>query len=164
MVEAGTSNHAIEIDLKRAVKHRGILITVRVWPEVETFFEQWSGGLQERPSHGRLWHPIVATDPLNLWSLGIPNLGPNSSKPFSLLHGGANLITDGGFPNISFIRLVGASREEGQSCVVEAVMSQSELAQIGQRISEACHLFYSEYLQPINIKAFVGVYRLPAAA
>lgn len=162
MVEAGIPNHAIEVRLRRAPK--GVRVTTLLWPEVEAFFEQWSGGLQDRPSAGRLWHPINPGEVITLWSLGLSQFQPGPSKPFSLLHSGCGLVTDNNFPNISFLRLVGASRPEGASVVVECVMSQTELKQVGQRISEACHWFYSEYIQPVNLRAYVGVDRLPTAA
>lgn len=161
MVEAGTSNNAIEIGLRRA--QGGIKITVKVWPEVEAFFERWSGGLYEKPSHGRLWKPLKDSELTPLWSLGISTLAPGPTRPFSLLHTGCGLITDAGHPNISFLRMVGASRAE-QSFLIEAVISRGELTQMGQRLSEASHMFYQEYLQPVNIRAFVGVDRLPNAA
>lgn len=156
MVEAG--NDAIDIEIRR---HRyGIKLKVKVLPEVESFFEQWGGGLQERPTHGRLW----SQEPLTLWAFGLQNIGPSVTRPYSLLHSGSTLTIENGHPNISFLRLVGASAPEGREIIIEAVMGRSEIVQLAQRISDACNMFYSEYLQDVHMRAVVSVFRLPTAA
>lgn len=159
MVEAG--NHAIDIELRR---HRhGIRVRIHTMPEVEAFFEQWSSGLQERPSVGRLWKPIP-DETLNLWTFGMGNMGPSTHRPYSLVHSGLGFFIEGGYPNLSFLRLVGVSNPDGRSLIVEAVMGRSEITQLGQRLSEACNMFYGEYLQPVNVRAVVSVFTLPNAA
>ena len=57
MFDASTPNDTIVLQLSR---HRdGIRVHVQVQPEVEAFFTKWSGGLHERPSHGRQWKPAT---------------------------------------------------------------------------------------------------------
>ena len=179
MEEAGSSNNAIEFTF-RLHKH-GVKIRTKVWPEVEEFFQHWSGGLHVRPESGRLWSPVPMSDPnfpaemrlvsgppIVLWAMGPQNLGPNSQRPFTLLHSGIGFTEPNhGWPNISFLRLVGASQPEGREVIVEAVMGRGELARTAQQLSEASNLFYAEYLQPVNYRAYVGVERVitvPSAA
>lgn len=158
MESAGSSNNAIEFNL-RLHKH-GVRIQTKVWPEVEEFFQHWSGGMQARPEAGRLWKPI-GPQPITLWSLNIPNLAPNAQRPFTLIHTGIGFVEPGhGWPNISFIRLVGASQPDGVSVIVEAVMGRAELARVAQQLSDAANMFYAEYLQPVNYRAYVGVERI----
>lgn len=158
MIEAGVSDQAINIELRR---HKdGIKVTVKVFPEVEAFFEKWSGGLQEQPGYGRLWRFGDGA----LWTLGAANINPSAMRPYSLAHGGAGFYLDNGYVNISFLRLVGVSMPEGRSIIVETVMGRGEIAQLAQRLSEACNLFYGEYLQPVNVRAVVSVFSLPNAA
>ena len=159
MIEVG--NDAITIGM-RSHKH-GIKLHIQTLPEVEAFFEQWSGGVQERPAHGRLWKPARTGDTLTVWAFGMP-LTPSSMRPYSLLHTGAGFLTENSHPNISFLRLVGISNSDGVEFVMEALIGRGEIAQLGARLSDACNMFYSEYLQPVNIRAVVSVFQLPAAA
>lgn len=160
MVEVRAENDSIIVGIRR---HRdGIKLNIQVLPEVEAFFEKWSGGLQERPAHGRLWK--ATTSPLVLWGTGALNIAPSPMKPYSLIHSGCGFHTDHGYMNISFLRIVGASRIEGVDVVVETVLGRGEISQLAQGFSEACNLFYSEYLQQVNMRAVVSVLQLPAAA
>ena len=160
MIEAGTNNDAIDIRISRH-RHDGITLNVRVWPEVEAFFEHWAGGMQERPNAGRLWRSRDGS-PVTLWSLGVQSLNPSATRPYTLLHGGSGFSAgDHGYVNISFIRLVGASRPEGVDVIVESLVGRGEISNLAQRISEACNLFYSEYLQQVNMRAVVSVMSMP---
>ena len=160
MIDAG--NDAIDLVLKRH-KH-GIRISVKTAPEIEAFFEQWANGMQERPTHGRLWSQRDP-GPLTLWTWDTSVLNPSATRPYSLTHTGAGLyVSEHSYPNISFLRLVGASVGDGKEIIVEAVMGRSEILQLAQRMSEACNLFYEEYIHDINVRAVVNVFRLPVAA
>lgn len=158
MIEAGTD----KIDIWVSRHKNGIKLKIQTIPEVEAFFQHWSGRLQERPSYGRLWKP-VDENPLTLWSFGM-NFSPSATRPYSLIHSGLGFFTEHNYPNISFLRLVGVSQPDGCSLIVETVMGRGEIAALAQRISEACNLFYGEYLQQINMRAVVLVQQLPSAA
>ena len=160
MFEAGTTqSDAIDITLRR---HRdGIRLSVKTTPDVEEFFQKWSGGLTERPAHGRLWRAPDGRQ-LDLWAMGAVNIGPNTSRPWSLLHSGLGFYTEHGYPNISFLRLVGVSA--GRDLVVETLIGRGEIAMLGQRLSDACNMFYTEYIQSVNIRSVVNVYQLPISA
>ena len=162
MFEAGTTqSDAIDIILRR---HRdGIKLTIKTIPEVEEFFRRWSGGMTERPQHGRLWRS-GDDRPMDLWALGITNLSPNASRPWTLLHSGLGFYTDHSYPNISFLRMVGVSGPEGRDIIIEALVGRGEIATLGQRLSDACNMFYTEYIQSVNIRAVVNVYQLPTTA
>lgn len=73
-------------------------------------------------------------------------------------------MPDKDHPNISFLRLVGITAPNSQEIIVETVMGKSELVPLGQRLTDACNSFYSEYLQDVNIRGVVTVFRLPASA
>lgn len=166
MVEAGTSNDAVDVRIRR--HQNGIKLNIRVWPEVEAFFQHWSGGIQESPTHGRLWKPCGGDDPdrvrpLALWAFGM-NIASSAVRPYSLVHSGSGFYVDHGYPNISFLRLVGSSAPEGRDLLVETLIGRGEIPQLAQRISEASQLFYNEYLQQVNMRAVVSVYQLPSAA
>lgn len=160
MVEGTTSNNAIEVGLRR--HQHGLLINVKVWPEIEAFFERWSGGMQERPTHGRNWK-ATGEEPLVLWMAGgLPQFAPNPARQYSLAHSGVGLADTGhGYPNISFLRLVGASRPEGRSFLMDMVISRGEMTATLQRLIDASNQFYSEFLQPVNLRGVVGIYALP---
>ena len=161
MFEAGTTqSDAIDIILRR---HRdGIKLTIKTIPEVEEFFRRWSGEMTERPQHGRLWRSDDDR-PIDLWTLGMANIGPNASRPWTLLHSGLGFYADHDYPNISFLRMIGVSEPNGRSIVIEALVGRGEIATLGQRLSDACNMFYTEYIQSVNIRAVVNVYQLPAS-
>ena len=163
MFEAGTTqNDAIDITVRR---HRdGIRLTIKTRPEVEEFFQRWSGGIIERPQHGRLWRSLPPEVPLNMWAMGMQNMGPSSSRPYSLIHGGLSFYADNNHPNISYLRLCGVSNPEGRDIIVETLIGRGEIATLAQRLSDACNQFYYEYIQPVNMRAVVSVYQLPNAA
>lgn len=157
MAEGSTNNNAIEFYLRR---HKyGVKLHVRVWPAVEEFFERWSGGATEQPGHGRTWR--IIKDPIYLWAMGTSQMAPSNVRPYSLYHAGAGFFTESNHPNISWVRLVGASRPEGREIIFEVVIGKGELVTVAQRMTEACNMFYTEYLQPVNIKGFVGIHNLP---
>ena len=159
MFEAG--NDAIDVLIRRH-KH-GLKLRIQAQDEVEAFFQQWSGGLQERPAHGRLWRSSEGPDTaLSLWACGAQEMNPSASKPYSLLHSGAGFyVGERSYPNISFLRLCGISKNDGVGIIIEAVIGNSEVGPLVQRISEACQLFYDEYLRQINMRAIVSVVMLP---
>ena len=162
MVEVGNSNDPVELVLRRH-KH-GIRIDISAKPEVENFFRHWSGEYAERPQHGRLWR-APDNAPITIWSLGNhQNLAPSPTRPYSLVHGGAGLYTEHGYPNISFLRLVGVSEPGGRTIIVETVLGRGEIAVAAQRMIEAINLFYSEYLQDVHVRAVVSLFNLPASA
>lgn len=162
MFEAGTTqSDAIDIILRR---HKdGIRLTVHTTREVEEFFQRWSGGLLERPQHGRLWKS-GDDSPLDLWAFGLSNIGPSPSRPWTLLHSGLGFYTDQNYPNISFLRMAGVSEPTGRDLIIEALIGRGEIITLGQRLSDACNMFYNEYIQSVNIRAVVNVYQLPTTA
>lgn len=160
MIEAGTTNDAIDITLSRVRKSGGIKLNIKVWPDVEAFFEHWSGGLQERPGHGRLWRGLDGL-PIQVWGFGM-QVNPSAARPYSLIHTGSGFYTDNGYPNISFLRAVGASAPEGRDIVIEALIGRGEIGTLAQRLSEACNLFYNEYLQQVSYRARVVMEQLAA--
>jgi hypothetical protein len=132
----------------------GIKVSVKVVPEVENFFKQWGGGLEEGPAHGRLWRP--ADDrPIRLWSFDT-NL-KDENLQYDLMKTGTNLVNDyDGSVNISFLRLVGASEPGGRAFILEAPISYPELERIAQRITRVSEQFFLNYVQPVNINVYVG--------
>jgi hypothetical protein len=126
-----------------------------VAPEVEAFFRQWGGGVEELPVHGRLWKPVNEDDQLKLWSL---ETTLSEATNYNVHRTGTVLLDDlnGYGVNLSFIRLVGASNEDGRSFIVESVMSDSEISRLSQRIHKAGEQFVMSYIQPVDIMCYVG--------
>lgn len=163
MIDVTGRSEAIDIKLGR---HRlGVRVYVRVLGEVEEFFRHWGADISEPPAYGRLWRPLPNTPDgpdreLRVWNFEGGRSGVDGeSRRYSLVHTGAGFYTDGGNVNLSLIRLVGAS--EGRSFIVEAVHSTEELDKIAQRLAVAGEQFYSGYIQPKNVRVFVGVHNLP---
>lgn len=155
MVEAGTINKAVNIQLKR--HKRGIKVKVQVWPEIEDFFKEWGGGASETARYGRLWKPAVeGGETIRLWSFD-DVLRQSEETSYNLLNTGAGFFNEYGHINISFLRLVGASEPEGRSFIIEQVISRQELEKIGARVTKAAEQFYTNYIQSVNLSLYVGV-------
>ena len=149
------SEKAIDVHLGRHTK--GIYVKVKVFPEVEEFFKQWGGGVKMPPMHHRLWKTVNQNDgPLELWSF--EKRLTQSSEKYDIISTGAGLISEStGYPNLSFIRLVGASEGEGREFIIESVISNPELESLSNRIGKAAERFYLEYIHPIHMRVYVGV-------
>jgi hypothetical protein len=117
----------------------GIKVSVKVVPEVENFFKQWGGGLEEGPAHGRLWRP-ADDKPIRLWSFDT-NL-KDENLQYDLMKTGTNLV--------------GASEPGGRAFILEAPISYPELERIAQRITRVSEQFFLNYVQPVNINVYVG--------
>lgn len=133
----------------------GIKVTVQVAPEVEEFFRHWGTG-REIPSTvvGKAWRAFPVKEdviePVRVWEFN-----PIKDQEASLIdiYGiGKGLTQTPEKPqNISFIRLVGASKPGGVTFVYEDVVSRSGLDVIAQRIQAAGDRFYDQFIRPVNL-------------
>lgn len=147
---------AIHTYLKRVTE--GIRVDVLVLPEVEEFFQHWGGGTQAPVTHnGRAWktYPmpkdsaaaLVESQKILAWNM--PQIRIDGVG-FDLYNVGRSIsqLSERG-QNISFVRLVGASK--GISFLYENVVSRDELDQIAMRIQRATGQFYDQYIRDANI-------------
>lgn len=135
----------------------GVKVTVKVIPEIEDFFKTWGGGFQEGPQYGRLWKPMKSDGTqLSFWGY---EKAAEEETNYSLNKTGAALFDEyhGSGVNISFLRMVGASGENGCEFMVESPMSTEEMDRVGTAIVKAGEQFYLNYIRPVNINCFVGV-------
>lgn len=146
-----SAQRVINIFLKR--DRQGIKVRFRVSPEVEAFFRENGGGLEEGPAAGRLWSGLNKEQKLSFWTFGQRLARDNEG--YSLNHTGAALFNEMGGVNLSFIRMVGAT--EWKDFVCDGVMSQTELNRIADQLRRASTHFYMEYIQPVHLNVFVGV-------
>jgi hypothetical protein len=152
-VEITTSDRAVSCFLRRCKE--GIRVKVKVIPEIEDFFKQWGGEIQQAPAYGRSWLPIPGNDaPLRLWNF---EQRLEDRSDYSLIHSGLPLVVERDAVNVSFLRLVGASEGEGREFIIQSVMGRSELERIASRIVRAGEHFYINYIQPVNLHAYVAV-------
>lgn len=140
---------------------KGTKVRIEVFPEIEEFFKRWGGGLQEPPTHGRLWKALDEKQPLRLWTMEIDN---EDGAHSNLLRSGTALIDKvGKNVNISFLRLVGAGHPRpdgepgGREFLLDIPMSTTEIEKASAQIVKAGTAFYHEYIRPININCFVGI-------
>lgn len=150
MIEVPSMNRSVDCWLRR---HKmGIKVKVRVKPEIEEFFRQWGGGVEIPPTHGRLWRALD-DKPITLWSFE----EPLKDGRYDLVSAGASLLNSyEGTPNLSFLRIVGASGPEGREFIVESVASTEEIERISNKIGRAGDQFYLDYIRPVNINIYVG--------
>lgn len=142
------------IDISLFRSRRGIKVSVKVDPEIEAFFQQWGGGIKERPSYQRLWVPVQKdANPVLVWSYEVTS--EMHPRGYNLFHTGGALMDETGNVNLSILRIIGAG--EGVTFICESVMSTSELEAVALKLRKAAEQFYSEYVQPVHLNIFVGV-------
>lgn len=144
--------------LKRT-KH-GIRVDVQVDPEVEEFFQYWGTGKQGKVTlNGGSWKPYpipkegeVAPE-LMAWQIN--GLRDDNTGGFDIYSVGRSLTTiNERGQNISFIRLVGASK--GISFLYEDVIGWDGLNQMAERIRSAGGRFYDQFLRPAHLHITVN--------
>lgn len=161
MIEVGYTNRAgervISIDLlRRRQGSEGLRVKVMVADEIEEFFKRWGGGAQTGMEFGRLWKPRNPADRLTLWTYSRPpTTGHEQRDDFSLIHSGGPLITEDGEPNLSMLRIVGASK--GVDFLYDSVMGTTEMEAVAGRMRKACERFYLEYIQSVHMRVLVSV-------
>lgn len=145
---------AIHTYLKRV--REGVRVDVKVVDEVEEFFRYWG---HDQPmqvaSAGRAWKPIGST-PLVAWV--VPQLDDRIITHLDLYNLGRPLQTpagSGASQNISFLRLVGASKGDGVSFLYEDVVSRAGLELMAQNIRNATSQFYDQYIRPAHLSISV---------
>jgi hypothetical protein len=137
----------------RRIKN-GVRVDVRVDPAVEEFFQQWGGG---KTTHvnlvGNLWKPLSGISPLQAWNMMPLNRDPMSALGYDIQGLGRALHNpaDASYCNISFLRLVGASKET-VSFYFEDIVSGDGLSRLTERLREAQGRFYDQYLKPATFE------------
>jgi len=131
----------------------GLMVNVKVSPEVEELFRTWGGArTEECKLYGRMWKPVTETQQLQLWRCFQThhNTGGHSSTP--IFWKGGRLPMEDGIVDISFIRLVGASNPEGVTFYVDTLIGYSELDSVADKIKTATGWFYGEFVKPVELK------------
>ncbi len=151
---AGEGHNVIEIILQR--HRRGIKVSVTVDEAVEDFFKYWGGEATSHLSHGRMWHPFKDGESLDFWNYEQPHYDEDTQ--YSLMHTGADLLVNDRVPNISFLRMKGATLSK--SFVVDTVIQRDRLASIARKLNRGAEQFYAQYIQDVRLGIFVSVREL----
>jgi hypothetical protein len=133
------------VRLHMARHNGGIRIDLKLAPIVEDFFKQWAQGAKPEAvdNYGRNWLPVKRDSRLLVYSFPTDHI----ESSYTIWHPGRNLSWDGR-TNISFLRLAGASSEDGISFTVDDLVSKSELENVAERVKRGCGWFYTEYIKP----------------
>lgn len=156
---------AVEEDVIRTWLQRhknGLLVRFKVAPEVEEFFRSFSGYAQSCREYGPAWLPLEkgGASP-RVWDFKAPTM---SEGQYSLNNIGEALMLgnnpsqrgDGSklmaqrLVNISFLRMEGASSENGSAFVVDTIISRPEMEELSNAITRACGLFYGDYIKQVQ--------------
>ena len=133
----------------------GATLHVLVHQDIEDFFRNSSKGMTEAvEKYGRCWG---SHKPLRVWAF--PLCEENRSV-YTIWAPGALLLdimdTDLSIPNISFLRLVGASQEGGITIDFDMLMSRKCIQETAKALSEACSTFYNDFIQNISIRISIS--------
>ena len=137
----------------------GASLHVLVHPDVEDFFRENSKGMTEAvEKYGRYWE---SSKPLRVWVFPSSDKEANEDSLYTMWAPGWMLMasdgdTDKPTPNISFLRLVGASQDGGITINIDALMSRKYVQETAKVLSEACGTFYNDFIQDIHISISIS--------
>jgi hypothetical protein len=145
-------------------KH-GITMRAKVHPSVEDFFSTLAHqGTEDPRGYGRYWIPMEGQK-FSCWmfSPSADTIQEMERKGYSLTMLGQPFALGGGeqqygrdLINLSFIRLVGISQEDGQTLSIKETCTADELTRLAERVQQAARLFYVDFLRPKNINIVVA--------
>ena len=136
----------------------GASLHVLVHPDVEDFFRINSNGMTEAVEKwGRCWK---SSKPLRVWEFPF-NEEANRDFLYTVWAPGMLLMAsdediDRPIPNISFLRLVGASQDGGITVNIDMLMSRKYIQATAKALSEACGTFYNDFIQDISISISIS--------
>ncbi|MCA1841298.1 MAG: hypothetical protein LC723_13410 [Actinobacteria bacterium] len=160
-------NDVIKMLFKRV--GRGLLVTVRTDPRIEDYMKGLGADMETLSvdEYGRMWIPANEGESLSVYGLpaedaltGYIRNGTGASYRLDqvgrrLFEGGA----DGDRPNgvnLSFLRLVGSSRPEGVSFIVQGVYSVEAVREFKKTFADAAEGFYKNFLKPVSVQVIVS--------
>jgi hypothetical protein len=143
-----TGVDGLTMNLKR--QHDGLHVFVKAHADIESFFREASGNEQYNVAEGgRDW---LSDEILRVYSIR----GGFSSPTYDLFKVGRNIInmdSDSGQwkPNLSFLRLVGISRDAGVSFRIPGVYSKDQLLTVSDTTKRALRQFYADYMRTLEV-------------
>lgn len=150
MIATKQGEAVVKVRLQRTLK--GIRLTVWAHPCVEELFRTWSGGAVEDVSiYGRYWD---SPERLQVYTTDHGKLYSYTGGQYGLSSPGGVLMSESKGPtwlNLSFLRLVGISMEEGKTFRINEVYGLTELRELSDQIKAACRHFWVEYLMPVDL-------------
>lgn len=158
-VESAVQNNVISTRLQR--HKNGLLLKVKVAPEVEEFFKSFGQAAENVRDYGAAWLDPKdkpgepAKVPLKAWCY---RTNGNTMYDMESLGQLLQVVNRGRgiqLTNISFLRLVGASSDDGVSIVIDTIISFSEMKRLSDEITQACANFYGDYIKPVNFDTFI---------
>lgn len=139
----------------------GLRVDVKVHPDVEHYFNNLSHGQHENVrAYGKNWAPIDKVDgsqgeALRVWVFNWPQGHEDFLNPGTMHQPGGTPRLENGRVNISFLRLVGASRPEGVSFIWNAMLGDEELRRLASQFHRAQERFYTEFVKPTEVEIAV---------
>jgi hypothetical protein len=151
----------ISIGIRRSA--RGIVLTARVNPIIEAFFQAQSGEQIEVDELHREWFPVGKdAESLKIWHIvHDPGVVRSSGGVYSVNRPGHPLIMAGASPqekvmNLSFLRLVGVSSENGIKIEIRGAFTLNFIRDLASQTASAVKQFYIDCLKPIDIQVTVS--------
>lgn len=161
-MEVTTTNTEDMISAYLRRTKEGLRVDVKVHPDVEAFFRRYSHDQHEAVRvFGKQWTPLPpkaegsAPEALRVWTIDWPQGKDDYLNPGSLHQAGGTPRLENGRANVSYLRLVGASRPEGVSFIWNAMLGDEELKRIAQQLHRAQERFYQEFVKPTEIEITV---------
>jgi len=159
-LQTGLEN-VIAVALKR--NSAGLSINVKTHPRVERFFAGLVDGAE--PTDVALYNRFWVPENQNLRIYTLPNDKAITGEivtargSYRLDQPGAPLSIKGGLGptvNLSFLRLVGTSEENGVTFYIRGVYRDEGVEEARRGIEAASQAFYTSFLKPISVTVIVS--------
>lgn len=145
----------------------GLTVTVRAAAGVEEYIKSMgSGETQDVKTIGRYWVPMKKDEVLQAYHLGGPMGMVQGKNGYFRLDKVANVLQEKQIVsqmtgavkevmNLSFLRLVGISEQEGVTFGVKGVYSEEAIYSIQKHTKDALHDFYQTYMKPMSLSVMM---------
>lgn len=162
-----TSEDAVQLRLYRSISSGGgLIVKVRAIPMVEEYMSGLGNGQrQDIRNYARYWLPQIESDMLQVYqmdtNMGVIETGGVAFRLDTpgnpLNHYDTSPLT--GMPrtvaNISFLRLVGISKDPGVAFRVKGIFGIDAIKATRASIASAIHAFFEAYVRPVDLRVSV---------
>jgi hypothetical protein len=165
MEETATVNKGGEtcIQVTLARNGEGLRVSAKVHPRVEEFMRILNNGnVQDIRTYSRLWTPPSGSE-LTAYTGGKVTGGSfvlEDGSQYTLDQLGQPMHVPNGTPaptlNLSFLRLVGISVNDGVSFTIKGVFSTDAMKRMKEQMSLATRKFYVDFVRPVNMTITVS--------
>lgn len=140
---------------------RGLIISAKIHPLFEDFFKEQANEKVPVIELHRDWFPLDKEKPLEVWHIiSDPGVVRGNSATYSINKPGWPIVMqdnqNGKVINLAFLRLCGASENDGIKFEVKGAFTLQYIRQLASDIGGAVKQFYIDCLKPVDLMITVN--------